>query len=120
MDKQSIAGAIIMALCSFGCAVLFSGIGFHAKKSDKPVAFWSGSKVDPKKVTDIPAYNRAYGVMWRIYAIPYWLSGVISCVGVAGEGYTLAAAILMSVACFPGLFFLIFQYIKIERKYIVK
>ena len=120
MDKEAIVGAVIMALCGFGCGLLFWAIGAWAERSKKPVAFWSGSKVDPGKVKDIPAYNHANAVMWKAYAMPYWLSGLIGCLGFLGEGVVLAAAIVMTLSCFPGMFFLVFRYGKIEKQYISK
>ena len=120
MDKEAVAGAIIMVLCCFGCGMLFWSIGAWAEKSEKPMGFWSGSKVDPEKVTDIPAYNHANAVMWKTYALSFWLSGVIGCLGFLGEAFTMAAAILMTLACFPGMFFLVFRYRKIEKQYITK
>ena len=117
MDKESIAGAIIMALCCGGCAITFNVIALCARKSQKPFGFWSGIKVDPAKVPDILAYNRANSRMWDLYSIPFWLAAVLSCFG---DGFLTASAILLSLACFPGMFFLVFRYRKIEKQYMTK
>ena len=119
MDKEQLVGCIIMALCCFGCAATFQGIGIHAARSDEPVSFWSGGpKVEAKHVNDIYGYNQACSSMWKLYAIPYWVAGIVACLGFLGDGYLLASAIIMTVACFPGLFFLIWRYKHIEKTYI--
>ena len=120
MDNESLIGAIIMALCCFGCGLTFFVIGYFAEKAKKPVNFWSGTSVPVEKVTDIPAYNHANAVMWKVYSVPYWLAGIFGCLGVIGDVYTMASAIILFLACFPGLFFLVWKYRKIEKRYIIK
>jgi len=39
MGNGSVAGAIIVAICCFGCALTFLGIGVWASKSNKPIHF---------------------------------------------------------------------------------
>lgn len=36
--------------------------------------FWSVSPVEETEIADIPAYNRANGIMWIVFSIPLWLS----------------------------------------------
>ena len=118
MGNGSVAGAVIMAVCCFGCGLTFDGIALWAKKSSKPVNFWSGTQVDPDKVTDISAYNQANAVMWIVYSIPYWLAGAIGCFGFLGDIFAMVSAILLFFTCFPGAFLLVWQYRKIEVKYL--
>ena len=118
MDNESVIGAVIMAVCCFGCGLTFDGIAIWAKKSTKPINFWSGTQVDPKKVTDLPAYNQANAAMWIVYSIPFWLAGLTGCFGVLGEVFTMISAVLLSVACIPGGFLLVWQYRRIEKTYI--
>ena len=120
MGNGSIAGAIIMSLCCFGSALTFVGIAVWAKKSKKPINFWSGISVPADKVTDVSAYNHANAVMWSVYSVPFWLAGLVGSFGVLGDIYTIVAAILLSVACFPGAFLLIWAYRKIEKRYVSK
>ena len=120
MGNGSVVGAVIMALCCFGCGLTFSCIASCAKKSKKPFHFWSGSKVDPEKVTDIPAYNRANAAMWRVYAIPYWIAGVFGCLGFLGDIFATVSAVIMFLACIPGVFFLVLRYTKIEKEFVRK
>ena len=117
---DNLVGMIIMAVCCFGCAVLFFGIGIWAHKSGKPVHFWAGTKVDPAKVTDIPAYNRECAVMWKLYSIPYWCCGILTCLNGIDPIFMIASTVVLFLACIPGVFLLAGQYAKIEKQYILK
>ena len=118
MDNENLAGAIIMALCCGFCALTFLAIGLHAERADKPVNFWSGTSVDPKRVRDVLGYNHANAVMWKQYSVPFWVSAILGILGLWGEGFVMASAIVLSLACVPGLFWLIRRYKTIERKYL--
>ena len=120
MDNGSVAGAIIMAGCCFACALTFCGIAFWARKSKKPINFWSGTKVPCEKVTDIPAYNRANAAMWIGYSLPYWLAGLVACFGYLGDIFTLVSVALLILAFVPGLFLLVRRYREIEKMYVIK
>ena len=117
---DNLTGMIVMAVCCFGCAVLFFGIGVWAEKSKKPVHFWAGSRIDPEKVSDIPGYNHACTVMWKVYSIPYWCCGVLACLGGIDRMFMVASTVLLFLACIPGVILLARQYTRIEKKYIVK
>ena len=117
---DNLAGVIIMAICTFGCALLFYGIGIWAENSSKPVHFWSGSKVDPSKVLDIPAYNHACAVMWKRYSVPYWCCGILAYLDLLYPGCMMISVIMLLAACLPGAFWLVSKYTKIEQKYIIK
>lgn len=117
---DNLAGMIIMALCCFGCAILFFGIGVWADKSEKPFHFWAGTKIAPEKVMNISAYNRACAVMWKFYSVPYWSCGVLACLSGIDRIYMTVSAVLLFLAGIPGSFVLVWQYTKIEKKYIVK
>lgn len=97
------------------CAITFFIIGFSAFKSKKTVSFWSGTKVDPKKVSDIPAYNKANGIMWLCYSSLYFLAIILSLVGYSefSTWFVIAATTL-------GLVVLIFVYKSICKKYFKK
>ena len=118
MDKENIAGAIIMALCCSLCAATFLGIGIFAEKAKKPVSFWSGTTVPPEKVQDLKGYNHANAVMWKLYSLLFWAAALLGLLGIWKMAYTVAAAILLSLACVPGMFFLIWRYRSIEKKYL--
>ena len=104
-------GKIIMCVISLMCAALFFGIGLYAKKSHKPMGFWSGSKVDASKITDITKYNKANGNMWQLYSLFYFGSALSAFLS------PIISAILLIIGCTLGFVFLIVVYNKICGKY---
>ena len=114
MDGEKILGIIVMVFCSLMCGGIFSGLGVWARKSKKPVHFYSGTTVDPKTVSDIPAYNMENSRMWMIFSVPFWVSGLVSFFNVA------VAAIIMTAACLPGGLWLILRYNRISKKNIIR
>ena len=108
------AGIIIWCITVFGCAFLFLGIGIYAEKREKPMWFWSGTTVDEKKITDVKAYNKENGRMWKIYSLWYFASGIIYFWSVG-----ISVAILVA-SCTIGMGILVATYNKIEKKYKVK
>ena len=118
MDGESILGAIVLIFCGFGCGALFSWIGSWAKSRKDPMPFWTGSVVDPKTITDVQAYNQAIARMWKLYAVPFWLTGI------CGLLCFLETRISIVVGCWSvglastvGIVWLICAYKKIERQY---
>ena len=120
MDKSDISGIIINILVNFGCAIVFFYVGIHAGKLDKPMHFWSGSKVDPKTVTDLYAYNQENSRMWKLYSIPYWLGGVFAVLGLWFSWADSLSIVMILLACFIGIPWLVLYYLRIEKKYIRK
>ena len=118
MTGEAIVGTVIMVVCCMGCGAVFFGIGVWANRRKTPMHFWAGTELDPKTVSDIPAYNHENAVMWKLYSIPYWLAGVLSLY--QAQWCAIAALILMILACFPGLLIMIRHYRKLEAKYIFR
>ena len=114
MDGEKIGGIVIMVFCCVLCGSIFSGMSVWAKKRKDPMHFYSGTTVDPKTVSDIPAYNLENSKMWMIYSVPFWASGVVSFFHMG------AAAVIVTVACFPGFLWLVFRYKRISQKYIIR
>ena len=105
------AGKIIFWIVSFGCAVLFYGIGVFAEKYEKPMWFWSGKEIKPNEIVDIPAYNKANGRMWKGYSLWYAAAGI-------AEIWNEIAALVIMVASFAiGFPILVYLYKKIFDKY---
>ena len=107
-------GEIIMCVISLLCAMMFFGIGIYAKKSNKPMGFWSGSKIDASKITDIQMYNNDNAMMWKLYSLFYFgsaLSAILS---------PLISAIIIIISCTLGFGILIIVYNKICKKYMTK
>ena len=105
------AGAIIWCVTIFGCALLFYCIGVYANRIEKPMWFWSGSEVDPASITDIPAYNRENGKMWKRYSLWYWAAGL------AWMWSPAVAVAVLFLGGGLGSALLIRTYLKIEKKY---
>ena len=120
MMGEDIFGVIIMTLCSWGCAALFFGIGVVAVKQKKPMHFWAGIPVDPKTISDIPAYNRANGRMWKQYSVPFWLCGALAVASIWDRRLFMACVILLVAASIGGVVWLLLRYQKICKRYIYK
>ena len=119
MNAGKIIGVIIMALCGFGCGALFFGMGVYASKLKKPMHFWSGSAVDPKTISNVAAYNRENGKMWKQFSVPFWMSGVLA-IGSIWAGWCSAAyTILIFAGSIVGGIWLVLRYNKIRKKYAV-
>ena len=114
MDGERILGIVVMIFCCLLCGGIFVGMGIWAMKRKDPMHFYSGTTVDPKTVSDIPAYNRANARMWFTYSVPFWVSGIVSFFHLG------AAAIIMGVAGVPGFLWLIFRYKKICKEYMIR
>ena len=95
-------------------SALLTGIGIFALRRQKPMWFWSGSEVRAEEIADVPAYNRANGVMWIAYSAVFWLSTLLGLFDMrAAGGLLLVWAILGSIL-------LIVCYLRIYEKYRVK
>ena len=121
MDGESILGAIVLIFCGFGCGALFSWIGSWAESRKDPMHFWTGSVVDPKTITNIPAYNKANARMWRRYAAPYWLTGICGVISfLDARIFILVGCWLIGLASTVGIIWLIWAYKRIEKQYKVQ
>ena len=93
------------------CALSFVSIGIWALLRREPMHFWSGSTVEPSAITDVKAYNRANGLMWCLYAIPFYLAGILYFCSPQ-----LGIALILLVV-FPGIPVLIWNYYRIRKTY---
>lgn len=107
-------GWILWLVIMLPVSALFTGLGIYALKSRKPMWFWSGTTVKENEITDIPAYNRANGIMWLCYSGIFWAGTIL------GLFQMPAAGILVAIGCLGGIPFLVFTYGKIYAKYKVK
>lgn len=104
-------GNIIFAVMCWLCSLIFGAISLWAFKRKDPMQFWSGSTVKPEEITDIPAYNRANGLMWAIYTAFMVVAGLVSLFSIEIGG------ILLAIICVPGIIVLIVVYNRIYNKY---
>lgn len=102
---------IIWLLMMIPTSALFTGIGIFAWKRKKPMWFWAGSTVKESEIRDVPAYNRANGVMWLAYSALFW-----ACTFLGLYGMALAGIVLMA-ACTVGIVLLVIVYQKIYDFY---
>mgnify|MGYP001252278084 FL=1 len=102
---------IIFAAACWVSSLIFGGIAIWAFRRKDPMHFWSGSTVKPEEITDIPAYNRANGLMWALYTACLVVTGLLSLFSIK------IACILLLVIFVPGIAVLIFTYNRIYNKY---
>ena len=102
---------IIWLIFMVPVSALFTGLGVFAWRRKKPMWFWSGSTVREEEIVDVPAYNRANGILWLCYSAVFWASTAL------GLSDLEAAGVLLSVGCLGGIPILILAYQRIYRKY---
>jgi len=107
MDSANIGFAAI----SFGCALIFLIIAVVAFKRRKPMHFWAGDIIDPKTIRDIPAYNRANGIMWAVYGASYVVSAIVGLFSIN------IGVILLTLASTVGIAGLFIAYKRIHNRY---
>ena len=76
---------VIWLIIMLPVIALFTGIGIYAWRREKPMWFWSGSTVDEKEISDIPAYNKANGIMWICYSALFWISTIMGIFQITAE-----------------------------------
>ena len=106
-----IPDSIVMLCILIPLAAFFTGIGIFAWTRKKPMWFWSGSTVSEKEITDVPAYNRANGIMWICFSLIYWGAAVLGIFKVKAAGAVVGAGTLI------GIVLLIVVYKQIYKKY---
>ena len=117
MTGEEIFGMIIMLGVCIGCGCTFFGMGASACKRRDPMHFWIGQAVDPKSISDIPAYNRDIGRMWKLYSLCYFAAAAFQMLSVWKTLFgTLAVAVLFA-ACSIGFGWLVAEYNRIVKRY---
>ena len=107
-------GQIIMTIICFICASIIFAIGVYARKLEKPMWFYSGSEVDPAKITDVKQYNRENALMWQRYSLWFFAAGL------AEFWNGIAAVTFLVGGCTVGVGLLVYSYHKIYKKYQVR
>ena len=90
---------VIWLIVTIPVAGLFTGVGIFAWRRKKPMWFWSGSEVKEEDITDVPAYNRANGIMWLIFSGVFWVSAALGLLEVGAAGTVLAVGVLGGIPC---------------------
>lgn len=104
-------GNTVFLIITAGVGLIFTGIGIYAWKRKEPMWFWSGTKVKSSEIRDIPAYNRANGVMWLAFSMVFWASLILGFMNIK------AGAIVLIAGCVVGIPFLPAVYGRIYRKF---
>ena len=117
MNGEEIFAFIMMFGCCFGCGAMIFGIGLWAERSKKPFGFWTFREVKPESISDISAYNRKNGKMWKIYSIPYFLAALCGIFGIWHPWLNVLAVSMIILVCTLGTVWLIWYYKHILRKY---
>ena len=119
VSGDQIFGLIMILGTCFSCGAMVYGIGLWAEKSKKPFGFWTFKEVKGEFISDIPAYNRENGKMWKIYSIPYFLAGFCGIGGVWIPLLNVLTICMIISACTFGIGWLIWYYKRISRKYLL-
>ncbi len=102
---------LIWLITTISIGIFFSGLGIYAWNRKKPMWFWSGSTIKENEISDIPAYNRANGIMWLCYSAVFWITAAM------GLFQMDAAGVVLAIGTLGGIPILVFTYRKIYRKY---
>ena len=120
MNGEEIFSIILMTFVNLLCAGIFYGIGAWAQSRKDPMHFYSGTTVDPKTISDVPAYNRDNARLWKQYSIPFWLCAVCAFGSIWVEVLMKISIALLVVGCTLGSGWLVWKYSKIHSKYRIR
>ena len=70
-------GNIVFLIIMVPISMLFTGLGIYAWKRKEPMWFFAGTTVSKDEIADIPAYNKANGMLWIGYSMIYWISSIL-------------------------------------------
>ena len=120
MEGERIFGIILMTFVNLMCAGIFYGIGVWAQKRKDPTHFYSGTTVDPKTISDVPAYNRENAKMWKTFSVPFWLSAGCALCSIWAKTLMTVCIAFLCFGCTVGIGWLICKYHKILKKYKIR
>ena len=120
MEGERIFGVILMTFVNLMCAGIFYGIGVWAQKRKDPMHFYSGTTVDPKTISDVPAYNRENSRLWKQYSIPFWLCAGCAFGSIWVEGLMTVSIVLLVLGCTVGIGWLVLKYNRILKAYKIR
>ena len=105
-------GNLILLIIMIPSSLLFTCIGIYAWMRKKPMWFWAGDTVPEDEITDVCAYNRANGIMWLCFSLPFWMATIIG----ACHSIILGANIILADST-VGLVLMMITYTFIRKKY---
>ena len=120
MDGEKIFLVVLMTFINLMCAGIFCAIGIWAKNRKDPMHFYSGTTVDPRTISDIPAYNQECGQLWMTFSAPFFLCAACAFFSIWAEVLMTVSIIVLVVASTVGIGWLVVKYGKIHRKYKIR
>ena len=105
---------IIWLVIMIPVSSLFTGLGIYAWKRREPMWFWSGSEVKAEEIRDIPAYNRANGMMWLAFSVMLWCSTFLGVASGKAGGIVLIVGCLIGVPALPLIYTKIYSQFKVN------
>ena len=87
----------------------FTGLGIYAIRRRQPMWFWSGSVVKEEEISDIPAYNRANGIMWIVFSLLFWASTILGFVSMKIAGLIVVIGCVLCVPVLPIVYGVIYK-----------
>ena len=114
---EEIFGMIIMLMVCLGCGLACLGLGIAAERSRRPFGFWTGREVKPESLSDVGAYNRANGRMWKKYSLWYFAAALLQLLNIRDRIFGSAALICVFAACTLGLLWLVLTYRRILKRW---
>ena len=120
MDGERIFGIILMTFVNLMCAGIFYGIGVWAQNRKDPMHFYSGTTVDPKTISDVPAYNRDNARLWKQYSIPFWLCAGCAFGSIWAEVLMIVSIVFLVFGCTLGSGLLLWRYHRILKTYKIR
>lgn len=109
------SGKIIWIIIMIPVSIFFTALGIHALRRKKPMWFWSGSTVREDEISDIPAYNRANGIMWLVFAAIFWACTVLGFLNMKAGGICLIAGCVIGIPALPIVYGRIYNKYKTDR-----
>lgn len=120
MEGERLFGIILMTFINLMCAGIFYGIGVWAQKREDPMHFYSGTTVDPKTISDIPAYNRENEKLWKTYSVPFWICALCAFASIWVDVLMTVSIIVLVLGCTVGIGWLVWKYQRILKAYKIR
>ena len=95
---------IIWLVIMIPVSLVFTALGIYAWRRKQPMWFWSGSTVNESEISDIPAYNRANGMMWLAFSAVLWISTILGAMNMKAGGIILLAGSFLGVVLLPVVY----------------
>ena len=120
MDGEKIFLVILMTFINLLCAGTFCAIGIWARNRKDPMHFYSGTTVDPRTISDIPAYNRECANLWKTYSVPFFFCAACAFASIWVAALMTVSIIVLVLASTLGIGWLVWKYSRILSTYKIR